>query len=175
MNKYAILLRGVMPTGRNRVPMAELRVALSKAGLLDVQTYIQSGNVIAQTELTQSSLEALVHEVILREIGADLAVIARTHAQLKQVMAGNPFPLSAAPRTYFSLLSAPAPTQLTEALAQLDFSPDSVHIGPDALYTLYATKHSDSKFNNNFFERKLKVPATTRNFNTLSRLVELSA
>ncbi|WP_374627989.1 DUF1697 domain-containing protein, partial [Devosia sp.] len=70
MNKYAILLRGVMPTGRNRVPMAELRVALSKAGLLDVQTYIQSGNVIAQTELTQSSLEALVHQVILREIGA---------------------------------------------------------------------------------------------------------
>jgi len=175
MNQYAILLRGVMPTGKNRVPMAELRAALSKAGLRDVQTYIQSGNVIASSELTQSSLETLVHDVILREIGADIAVIARTHAQLNRVMAGNPFPLSAAPRTYFSLFSAAPPAHLTEALARLDFSPDSVHIGPDALYTLYATKHSDSKFNNNFFERKLKVPVTTRNFNTLSRLVALSA
>lgn len=40
--------------------------------------------------------------------------------------------------------------------------------------TLYASKYSDSRFTNNFFERKLKVAATTRNFNTLPRLVELS-
>ena len=76
MKKYAILLRGVTPTGKNRVPMAELRAALSDAGLLDVQTYIQSGNVIAKSALAQSSLESFVHEVIFREIGADIAVIA---------------------------------------------------------------------------------------------------
>ncbi len=175
MKKYAILLRGVTPTGKNRVPMAELRVALSNAGLLDVQTYIQSGNVIAKSDLGQSSLESLVHEVIFREICADIAVIARTHEQLKRVMEDNPFPFSAASRTYFSLLSVPAQPHLTEELSRIDFSPDSVRVGQDAIYTLYATKHSDSKFNNNFFERKLKVPATTRNFNTMSRLVELSA
>ena len=175
MKKYAILLRGVTPTGRNRVPMAELRAALSDAGLLDVQTYIQSGNVIAKSALAQSSLESLVHEVIFRKIGADIAVIARTHKQLKRVMEDNPFPSSAASRTYFSLLSVPAAARLTEELSRLDFSPDCVRVGQDALYTLYATKHSDSKFNNNFFERKLKVSATTRNFNTMSRLVELSA
>lgn len=175
MKKYAILLRGVTPTGKNRVPMAELRAALSDAGLLDVQTYIQSGNVIARSALAQSSLESLVHDAISREIGADIAVIARTHEQLKRVMKGNPFPLSAASRTYFSLFSVPAAAHLTKELSRLDFSPDSVQTGQDALYTLYATKHSDSKFDNNFFERKLKVSATTRNFNTMSRLVELSA
>ena len=174
MKKYAILLRGVTPTGKNRVPMAELRAALSDAGLLDVQTYIQSGNVIAKSALAQSSLESFVHEVIFREIGADIAVIARTHEQLMRVMEGNPFPLSGASRTYFSLFSAPAAPHLIEALCRLEFSPDRVSVGQDALYTLYATKHSDSKFNNNFFERKLKVSATTRNFNTMSRLVELS-
>lgn len=175
MKRYAILLRGVTPTGKNRVPMDELRAALSESGLLDVQTYIQSGNVIVKSALVQSSLEALVHEVILRDIGADIAVIARTHEQLRRVMEGNPFPLNAAARTYFSLFSVPAAAHLTEELSRLDFSPDSVRIGQDALYTLYATKHSDSKFNNNFFERKLKVSATTRNFNTMSRLMELSA
>lgn len=175
MKTYAILLRGVMPSGKNRVPMAELRAALGNAGLLEVQTYIQSGNVIAKSALDQAPLESLVHEVILREIGADIVVMARAHGQLKRVMEGNPFPSSAAARTYFSLLGAPAAAQLCEALSRLDFSPDKVHVGQDAIYTLYATQHSDSKFNNNFFERRLKVSATTRNFNTMSRLVALCA
>lgn len=175
MKNYAILLRGVTPTGRNRVPMAELRAALSNAGLLDVQTYIQSGNVVAKSSLDRSAVQSLVHEAVAREIGADIAVIARTHDQLKNVMEGNPFPLSVASRTYFSLLAAPPAAVLTEALSRFDFSPDSVKVDDDALYTLYATKFSDSKFNNNFFERKLKVAATTRNFNTMARLVELSA
>ncbi len=175
MKNYAILLRGVTPTGKNRVPMAELRAALSNAGLLDVQTYIQTGNVVAKSSLDHSSIQSLVHEVIAREIGADIVVIARTHGQLKRIMEGNPFPLSDASRTYFTLLAVPPAVHLTEELSRLDFSPDSVRVVKDAIYTLYATKYSDSKFNNNFFERKLKVAATTRNFNTMSRLVERSA
>jgi uncharacterized protein (DUF1697 family) len=175
MRKYAILLRGVTPTGKNRAPMADLRSALSGAGLVDVQTYIQSGNVIARSDLDQSSVQSLVHEVILREIGADIVVIARTHIQLKEIMQENPFPLEAAPRSYFSLLAARPAAPIAEQLRRLDFSPDRVKLVDDVLYTLYATKYSDSRFNNNFFERKLKVAATTRNFNTMSRLVELSA
>jgi uncharacterized protein (DUF1697 family) len=48
MKHWAIFLRGVAPSGKNRVPMAELRAALGDSGLLDVRTYIQSGNVIAK-------------------------------------------------------------------------------------------------------------------------------
>lgn len=90
-------------------------------------------------------------------------------------MGGNPFPSNAASRTYFSLLTTTPATQQVENLVQLDFSPDSVRIVNDIIYTLYATKYSDSKFNNNFFERKLKLATTTRNFNTMSRCIELSA
>ncbi|MBR0565599.1 DUF1697 domain-containing protein [Azoarcus sp. L1K30] len=175
MNNYAIFLRGVMPTGKNKVPMGALRVALSDAGLVDVQTYIQSGNVIAKSALDRHAVQLLVHETIAREIGADIVVIARTHADVGRVMEANPFPSNAASRTYFSLLAQPPSAHLVDALRQLDFSPDCVHVTSDAIYTLYATKLSDSKFNNNFFERKLKVAATTRNFNTLSRCAALSA
>ena len=175
MKNYAILLRGVTPTGKNRVPMAELRTALSNAGLLDVQTYIQSGNVVAKSHLDQAAIESLVHKVIAQEIGADIAIIARTHKQIKKVMEGNPFSLDAASRTYFTLLASTPTSLLIEELRRLNFSPDNVKIVDSTIYTLYATKYSDSKFNNNFFERKLKISATTRNFNTLSRLVELSA
>lgn len=175
MKSYAILLRGVMPTGKNRVPMAALRVALADAGLLDVQTYIQSGNVIAKSRLDQTAIQALVHEVIARAIGAEIAVIARTHEQIRSVIECNPFPLNASARTYFSLLACTPTEPVIEDLRGLHFSPDDVRIIGSTIYTLYATKHSDSKFTNNFFERRLKIAATTRNFNTMSRLLELSA
>lgn len=155
--------------------MAELRTALSNAGLLEVKTYIQSGNVVAKSRLDQLSIQSLVHKVIAREMGADIAVIVRTHNQLKRVMDGNPFPLNAASRAYFSLLAERPAAHFTQELCRLDFSPDKVSVVHDTVYTLYATKHSDSRYNNNFFERKLKVAATTRNYNTMSRLVELSA
>jgi len=175
MKSYAIFLRGVMPSGKNRVPMAELRTALADAGLQEVRTYIQSGNVAAKSPLDQDAIQSLVHGTILRKIGADIAVIARTHAQVKRVLAQNPFAEESASRTYFTLFSAkPSAPRLKEFL-QIDFAPDVINVAGDTLYTLYATKYSDSKFNNNFFERKLKVVATTRNYNTLSRLLELSA
>jgi len=50
-----------------------------------------------------------------------------------------------------------------------------VHYLNNTVYTLYATKHSDSKFNNNYFERKLRVTATTRNINTMTKLATLAA
>ena len=175
MKSYAIFLRGVTPVGKNRVPMAELRAALAKAGLCDVRTYIQSGNVIAKSALGPDAIEALVHDAILKKIGADLAVVARTHPQIKQILESNPFPADAAARTYYTLFVSAPTAALVRDLLALDFSPDEVRVIGDTLYTLYATRHSDSKFNNNFYERKLKMAATTRNFNTLSRLLKLSA
>jgi uncharacterized protein (DUF1697 family) len=78
MKTYIILLRGVMPTGKNKVPIALLRAALEKAGLKNVRTYIQSGNVVAESSLSQSRIEKLVHDVIKKRFGGDIAVLART-------------------------------------------------------------------------------------------------
>jgi uncharacterized protein (DUF1697 family) len=175
MNTYVILLRGVMPMGKNRVPMAALRAALTGAGLADVQTYIQSGNAVARSLLDQAAIEALVHEVIAREIGADITVLARTHAQIQDILAGNPFPLGAASRTYFTMLAAKPAPELIDILLQLDLGDVQIQVTGRAIYTLYATRYSDSPLNNNYLERKLKVAATTRNFNTMTRLVEMSA
>ncbi len=173
MLTYVILLRGVMPTGKNRVPMAELRVALMDAGLVDVRTYIQSGNVIAASHLDHAAVSQLVHDTIEQKIGANITVITRTAEQLMQVLAGNPFSDADSSRLYFSLLSSPPAPKLLQEFLEINFAPDEVRVIDDTIYTRYATKLSDSKFTNNFFEKKLKVAATTRNFNTMTRLVEL--
>jgi uncharacterized protein (DUF1697 family) len=175
MNAYVILLRAVNITGQNRVSMAELRAALTEAGLHDVQTYIQSGNVVARSPLDQGAIQDMVHRVIAEKTGLDIGVIARTSRQIKAILAGNPFPADAAPRIYFTLLEPTPAPRLVDELRQLDFAPDVFEIAGSTIYTLYATRYSKSKVNNNFYERKLKVAATTRNLNTLTRLLEMSA
>ena len=175
MKTFVILLRGVTPTGKNKVLMAPLRAALDKAGLGNVRTYIQSGNLVATSNLSQFRLEKLVHDVIDKNFGGDITVIARTAKKFKDIMKKNPFASAEKSRLYFSLLAARPDSKLIKEFLSIDFSPDRVQVVDDAIYTLYATKYSDSKFNNNFFERKLKIAATTRNFNTMAKLVELSS
>lgn len=155
--------------------MAPLRTALTKAGLKDVRTYIQSGHVIASSELTQAALETLVHEIIRRSLGGDIAVVARTAGQLARIVKRNPFADADGARLYFTLLATAPDKKLLKALLSTDFSPDQVRFVNNTVYTQYATKHSDSKFNNNFFERKLKARVTTRNLNTMVDLVALAA
>jgi uncharacterized protein (DUF1697 family) len=172
---YIVLLRGVTPTGKNSLLMAPLRAALERAGLKDVRTYIQSGNIIASSSLSQSGLEKLVHNVINKNFGGDIVVLARTAGQFRDILARNPFKKADPARLYLTLLAAaPDERLVTEFLAQ-SYSKDQVRVIGDVVYTLYATRYSDLKVSNNFIERKLKVAATTRIYNTISRLVELSA
>jgi uncharacterized protein (DUF1697 family) len=175
MNTFVILLRGVTPTGKNKVLMAPLRSALTEAGLKNVQTYIQSGNVIASSRLPQPELEKLVHEVIHESFGGDISVVARTAEQFSDILKRNPFLDPHETQLYFSLLAAEPDKNLLKKLLSADFSPDQVRYVNNTIYTLYATRYSDSMFNNNFFERKLKVRATTRNHNTMVNLVALAA
>lgn len=173
MNIFVVLLRGVMPRGKNKVPMADLRVALTEAGFVDVQTYIQSGNVIVTTDLNALEVERLVHDTIVQKIGADVTVVAKTPAQLQQTLKDCPFPFELCARMYFTWLASKPASSLIEAFVNIGFAPDEIKLEGDVIYALYASdEHSNSKFNNNYFERKLKVSATTRNFNTLSRLIE---
>ena len=175
MGTYVVLLRGVMPYGRNKVPMATLRTVLSEAGLENVQTYIQTGNVIARSELSRAEIETLVRDAVRERIGAPIAAVARTAEQFKLAFEQNPFTNVDSARVYFSLLHEYPSRERREKFLLTDFSPDAVKLIDDILYTLYNTKHSDSRFTNNFFESQLKVASTSRNFNTMRKLVELSS
>ena len=155
--------------------MATLRTILAEAGLRDVQTYIQSGNVIAKSELKRAEVETLVHDAIRVRIGAHIYAVARTAEQFREIFEQNPFADIDTTRVYFSLFHKKPSREHREKFLLTDFSPDTVRLINDCLYTLYKTKHSDSKFTNNFFEKQLKVISTSRNFNTMSKLVELSS
>nr|WP_225969611.1 DUF1697 domain-containing protein [Treponema pedis] len=79
------LLRGVTPTGKNRIPkMSFCAEVLENAGLKSVKTYIQSGNIIFSTEKNESEIRKLIHDTILEKIGANLSVITKNKNSFKE-------------------------------------------------------------------------------------------
>ena len=130
--------------------------------------------MLASTALGRARLEALVHDVIEERFGGDIAVMARPPSYFKQALVRNPFKNADPGKLYFTLLAREPDRDLLDVFLAQDFAPDRLHVHGDMVHLLFATRYSDSRFNNNFIERRLKVAATTRVFNTIARLVALA-
>jgi uncharacterized protein (DUF1697 family) len=173
MRRYVVLLRAVMPSGRNKVPMAQLREVLSADGFHKVRTYIRSGNAIVETTLPARQVADRVHDLVQKEIGPDLAMVVRTGAQLRKVLDGNPFHDQDPARVYFVLFAArPPAAKVTQLLAE-DFGHDEVAIVGDTAYLHLPQGYGANKLSNAFLEKRLGVAGTMRNTNTLRRLVQM--
>ncbi len=172
---YVVLLRGVTPKGKNKVPMAQLRLILTEAGFDNVRTYIQSGNVLVNTKLSAKEIEMLVHELIKQYIGAYISVVVRTREQLSKILKENPFQEGFDPARVFYVLFKDNPTQeKCNALLEKEFGIEKLAISQTAAYLYLPENASRSKLSNRFIERKLEITATTRNLNTMKKLIELS-
>lgn len=171
---YMIFLRGVMPTGKNKVPMAQLRDVLTQAGFGNVRTYIQSGNAFVDSEFSAPETENRIHTLIQEQIGADLVVLARTGKEVQAILHNNPFregyDLS---RVFFALFAQRPAAEKVEALLAQDFGEEQLAIVGDAAYMYIPGTYARGKLSNNYLEKKLNVSATMRNFNTLSKMVEI--
>ena len=175
MKTYIVLLRGVMPSGKNRVPMAQLRDVLANAGFVNARTYIQSGNALVDTDMSAKEVETCVHDLIKEHIGADLSVVARTGAQLRKVLAENPFQQGHdISRVFFVLFAEPPSAQKVKELLAHDYSPEELAITKNAAYMFIPGTYGRNTLSGGFLEKKLGVPATMRNFNTLTKLIEMS-
>lgn len=93
MTRFVALLRGVNVGGHNKVPMADLREALTRDGPGSVRTYIQSGNIVLDSPIDEVEVAAArVRSVIAREFGLDVPVIALTANELRALAEANPYP-----------------------------------------------------------------------------------
>ena len=90
MPRYVALLRGINIGPRNRISMAELRAALEEAGFGEVETYLQSGNVVLESRAKPESVRRQVEGVIAERFGLEIAVVLRTKAELAAVVRRNP-------------------------------------------------------------------------------------
>ena len=175
MTTYILLVRGVTPSGKNKLSMARFREALEKAGFAHVRTYIQSGNALVDTDLPAQTVEKSVRDLIRAEIGPDLIVLARTGSQLEEALKENPFTKGYdISRVFFVSFAETPPADKVRELLSLDLSPEKLAFGKNAAYMYIPGAYGRGTLSGNFLEKKLGISATMRNFNTMNRLVTMS-
>lgn len=176
--RCALLLRAVNVSGRNRVPMAELRTLLSeRTALTGVSTFIASGNIICDDPGDIDSARSEVRALIAAAFGVDTPVIARTHAELVAALEENPFPDAAADKLlHVMFLEGPAAPGAIEALEQRLLPGERISLVGDDLWIDYAEAgvHS-SKLTKAVLDKALGVAGTARNLRTVRTLAELTA
>ena len=172
---YIALLRGVMPTGKNRIPkMAELKELLSSE-FEGVRTYIQSGNIVFLSDKIRNEIASKVSQLIKEHIGPDLPTVVATRKEVQEMLDMNPFigKNYDIARVFFTLTNSVLAPDLVEKLKKETFDGEELAIVGDKIYLYLPKDASRSKLNNNYVEKKLKIVATTRNFNTLSKLITM--
>ena len=179
MRKYVALLRGINVSGQKKIRMSELREILTASGLKDVTTYIQSGNVLfAQNGMNPNEAAQRLQSIIEKHYGYHVDVLVILPEELAALPSANPFLNGRSEdisRLYVTFLFAsPDP----DRLAKLDpnaYPPEEFAVEGAVLYFYSPNGYGKAKMNNNFFERKLKTLATTRNWKTVLRLIELTS
>jgi uncharacterized protein (DUF1697 family) len=175
---FAAFLRGINVGGKNSIPMAELKPALSALGFEDVVTYIQSGNVVFRSpSRAASDVAADVERQIAQVFGVDVAVLLRTPAQLRKIAADNPFLGKGADLSKLHVVFLDARPG-KDAIAKLDpdrSPPDAFSVRGREVYLRLPKGAGRSKLTIDWFERALSVRATARNWKTLGKLIELTS
>lgn len=175
MSSNVALLRGLNLGGKNRISMADLSRMFAEAGCTDVQTYIQSGNVIFQA--SQSKLEklpGLIAKSIADRFGYKTPVVLRTAEQLGETIGNNPFLKAGADEgTLHVYFLAGVPD--ARGIAGLDparSSPDEFFVRGRDVYVHLPNGMGRTKLSNAYFDSKLATVSTARNWRTVLKLFE---
>ncbi len=174
MTRYAVLLRGINVGGRSKVAMPRLRELAEGVGWTDVSTYINSGNLFAECgSASRAAVEEALTAALEQDLGRRVAVVARTRAQLQQVVDRNPFP-DAEPRYLHVVFLDGAPSAegrkaFDDELAR---HPErGAVIGTEA-YVDYVNGAGRSKLDWDRVARADGVTGTARNWNTVLQLLD---
>jgi uncharacterized protein (DUF1697 family) len=175
---YIALLRGINVSGSNIIKMTELKQLFLELGFSNVNTYIQSGNVIFETNLEEpDKIEQQIKDAINRTFVYKVNVLVLTKNSLETIFASNPFLQKSdidISKLHVTLLSNEPLSEGIEQINEMTKNQDEFEIVDNCIYLYCPNGYGNTKLNNNLFEKKLKVSATTRNWNTISKLVELS-
>jgi uncharacterized protein (DUF1697 family) len=175
VTRWVALLRGVNVGPHKRIAMADLRALLEGVGYDDVRTLLQSGNALFTAGGSASTHEKKISAAIEKTLGLEVSVLVRTGAEVTAVASGNPFVERRVPTKELSvafLSKAPSAAKVEALLdRRTEFAPDDVEAGDRALYLRQPNGVIKTRIPD--LDRALGVTATARNWNTVSKLVDL--
>ena len=178
MQVYIAFLRGVNVGGHKKVPMAKLREILKEAGLHEVKTYIQSGNIVFKSEVNSvSELEQIIQKSIADNFGFIVPTLVKLINEVESIIHDNPFTALEyleSNKVYFILLFKTPLTEQVLSFETINYPNEAFKILNNCVYLLCKNGYGKAKLNNNLIEGKLKVSATARNYRTMQKLLELA-
>jgi uncharacterized protein (DUF1697 family) len=176
MAVHVVLLRGINIGPRNRISMPDLREALEEAGFKDVQTYLQSGNVVLKSTAKPDAVRGKVEKLIKERFGLEIAVVARTRAELAAVVKRNPLgKVAKEPKRYqVTFLSAKLSAKVVRELEAAAAPEEQVVVAGREVYAWHPKTIARSKLWTTLAGKKLGVTATSRNWTTVEALLELA-
>jgi uncharacterized protein (DUF1697 family) len=177
MRTWIALIRGINVGGK-QLPMQSLRELLEELGCTDVKTYIQSGNAVFCSRATDASrLATRIAKAIAAHHGFEPFVLVLSRDELAKVAAGNPYTKAVATEPKFVhaffLAAVPKAPDL-EAMRKVKTASESFVLDGRTLYVHTPDGFGISKLAERA-ERLLGVPATARNWHTVTTLLEMSA
>ena len=168
MIAYVALLRAVNVAGTGKLPMAELRAIAEGLSFANVRTYIASGNLLFESDLSEGEVKAALETRLFAYAGKPVPVLVRTAAEMATIYAADPFPDAHGSRHMVYFLDA-APPHDTQQNAR-DQAGERIALGIREIYVEYG---DGIRFT------KLKLAATkiatARNMNTVAKLVTMMA
>jgi uncharacterized protein (DUF1697 family) len=178
MNSVISILRGINVGGQKKIPMKELKSLFEGLKFRNINTYIQSGNVIFSTDETNFKiLSKKIEQKILERFNFEVPVVLRTAEELQTAIINNPFLKKKNIETdklHLTFLSDIPQEENLVKIKEHQFMPDEFTINGKEVYVFCPNGYGKTKLTNTFFENKLKVTATTRNWRTVNELLKIA-
>ncbi|MCX6258607.1 MAG: DUF1697 domain-containing protein [Bacteroidia bacterium] len=175
MPVYLSILRGINVGGHRKIVMSDLRALYEGLGFSNVITYIQSGNVIFTND-NNPDLTGRIEQSVFRKYGFQVPVIIRSQQEMQDLLKSNPFltrPEINKDKLHVTFLSGePQPADIQKTM-EINYPPDEFIISGRHIFLFCPFGSGRSKLTISFFEKNLKLTATTRNWNTVTELAGL--
>ena len=178
MTVYIALLRAVNVAGHNRVSMAELKILFERLRFHEVQTLLQTGNLVFRAETQKTpALERLLEDEATKRLGLETEFFVRTAAEWRSMIDANPFPAEArldpGHLLAVSLKGAPDREQVTSLRGAIT-GREIVQVRGRTAYIVYPDGAGRSRLTPALIERHLATTGTGRNWNTVVKLGALA-
>ena len=177
MKTHLALLRGINVSGHKMINMIALKKALESIGFTDVVTYIQSGNVFVTTaEESPTKVGFLIKQEIFKRFGHDVRVILVGKDDLQACLDRNLFLNETEidlKKLYVSFISSELPENMITQLNLNFIKPDEIQLDGKRIYLKYDISPAKTRLDNKWIEKSMNVVSTTRNWNTVNKLLEM--
>lgn len=175
MKKYVVFLRGINVGGNAAINMAALKTALTDNGYGNVETYLNSGNVIVGTDSDKRETEESIEQIIEKYFKQKIAVFAASQDDLEYIVNNNPFDPVAEPdnsKRMVVLFMEPIADATPMTVYKDEKEDADYYLMSNLLYIYYKVGAGRAKITNPTIKQLLKQTSTSRNWNTITKMLE---